>query len=352
MILGDQIMKGKVLVVCPGRGTYNKEELGYLGRYHADKSTMIDTIEELRAENKQTSIVQLDEMNQFSLKKHTAGENASALIYACALGDFYDIDRERYDVVAVTGNSMGWYIALRCAGVLSDTNAINLINTMGSMMQNGIIGGQVIYPVVNENWQLDEEKANHLNQVIKDIKSRQGCELYLSIDLGGYRVLGGNEPALKLAEEMLDQVDNRFPMRLYNHAAFHTPLLHNISDNAKQNLPVSLFKPSSSPLIDGKGKIWQPGCYSVDEIYNYTLGPQVIEPYYFARSIEVAVKEFAPEKIIITGPGSNLGGSVAQKLVQMKWDGMIDKKTFLKRQENAPYILSMGRESERAMVVR
>jgi len=345
-------MKEKVLVVCPGRGTYNKEELGYLGRYHSGKSTMIDVIEEHRAKKKQTPVVQLDEMTQFSLKKHTAGENASALIYACALGDFYDIDRERYDVVAVTGNSMGWYIALRCAGVLSDTNAINLINTMGSMMQNGIIGGQVIYPVVDENWQFDEAKANHLNQVVKEIKDRQGCELYLSIDLGGYRVLGGNEPALKLVEEMLERVDDRFPMRLYNHAAFHTPLLHKISETAKQILPASLFKPSSVALIDGKGKLWQPNCYDVEELYEYTLGPQVIEPYYFGRSIEIAVKEYAPDKIIITGPGSNLGGSVAQKLVQMKWDGMVDKKSFLKRQESAPYILSMGREEERAIVVR
>ncbi len=345
-------MKEKVLVVCPGRGTYNKEELGYLGRYHSGKSTMIDTIEEHRVKNKQTPIVQLDEMNQYNLKKHTSGENASALIYGCALGDFYDIDRDRYDVVAVTGNSMGWYIALRCAGVLNDRNAINLINTMGSMMKNGIIGGQLIYPVVDEHWQFDDDKANHLNQVIKEVKDRQGCELYLSIDLGGYRVLGGNEPALKLVEEMLDRVDDRFPMRLYNHAAFHTPLLHKVSETAKQSLPVSLFTPSTTALIDGKGKVWQPDCFSVDEIYDYTLGPQVLEPYYFGRAIEIAVKEFAPDKIIITGPGSNLGVSVAQKLVQMKWDGMVDKKSFLERQESAPYILSMGREDERAIVVR
>ena len=27
-------MKEKLLVICPGRGTYNATELGYLNRYH------------------------------------------------------------------------------------------------------------------------------------------------------------------------------------------------------------------------------------------------------------------------------------------------------------------------------
>jgi [acyl-carrier-protein] S-malonyltransferase len=40
------------------------------------------------------------------------GDNASLLIYACALADFAAIDRDRFEVVAVTGNSMGWYLAL------------------------------------------------------------------------------------------------------------------------------------------------------------------------------------------------------------------------------------------------
>lgn len=345
-------MKQRVVVVCPGRGTYNKEELGYLHRYHSAKTSMIQVVDEHRIEQDQTPVSQLDEMNQYSLKKHTAGENASALIYACALGDFYDIDRDRYDVVAVTGNSMGWYIALKCAGVLSDVNAINLINTMGSMMKNGIIGGQVIYPTIDDNWQFDEEKANHLNKVVSEIKGRPGCELYLSIDLGGYRVLGGNEPALKLLDELLDRVQDRFPMRLYNHAAFHTPLLHNVSETAKQILPSTLFEMPSIPLVDGKGKIWQPDCFGIDEIYDYTLGAQVTEPYYFGRAIEIAVKEFAPDKVIVTGPGYSLGGSVAQKLVQLKWDGMASKDAFMERQQRDPYVISMGREDERVLVAR
>ena len=45
--------KPKVLVVCPGRGTYNKEELGYLSRYHSGQSEWIDSVDQKRTEQKQ-----------------------------------------------------------------------------------------------------------------------------------------------------------------------------------------------------------------------------------------------------------------------------------------------------------
>ncbi len=38
------------LVVCPGRGSYGKAELGYLKRLHADKSELIAAFDRLRAE--------------------------------------------------------------------------------------------------------------------------------------------------------------------------------------------------------------------------------------------------------------------------------------------------------------
>ena len=138
--------KQRAIVVCPGRGTYNKEELGYLNKYHQEKLTFVKGIDEYRASKNQVSIQSLDEAEKYNMRLHTAGENASALIYACAYSDFLDIDREKYDVVAVTGNSMGWYIALAVAQVLDDNGAIELINTMGSMMADKLIGGTTCLP--------------------------------------------------------------------------------------------------------------------------------------------------------------------------------------------------------------
>src|SRR5690606_37225287 len=111
-----------------------------------------------RAKLGQPGIVELDQTSTYSAASHAVGENASALIFACAFADFLNIDHQKYEVAAVTGNSMGWYIALVCAGVLDVHGGFQLINTMGSMgtlTGSGIVGGQVIYPVVNENWHVD-----------------------------------------------------------------------------------------------------------------------------------------------------------------------------------------------------
>ncbi|MDH5738243.1 MAG: ACP S-malonyltransferase, partial [Gammaproteobacteria bacterium] len=127
-------MKETAIVICPGRGTYSKPELGYFGRYHGLKSEFLDTLDAYRGRQQQVSISDLDGAATFSSRRHTTGDNASLLIYACALADFADINQNQFDIVGVTGNSMGWYLALACAGVLGQEAAMHLVNTMGVLM--------------------------------------------------------------------------------------------------------------------------------------------------------------------------------------------------------------------------
>lgn len=342
--------KKRAVVICPGRGTYNKEELGYLSRLHSDKSDMIRVIDDQRSALGQITIKELDSANSYQMKKHTAGENASSLIYACARGDYLDIDPEQYEVVAITGNSMGWYIACALAGALSHENAATLINTMGSMMTEGVIGGQAIYPIVDDNWQMNPEKISAVNRAIESINQHPDCELHESIRLGGYVVFGGNEKALKSLSEFLPNIEDRYPMRLFNHAAFHTPLLDNIVIEAQASLPVSLFGAPDIPMIDGEGKIWQPLSTNTDELYQYTLGTQVNSVYDFSKAIEVSVKEFAPDVLIVPGPGATLGGAIAQTLIAQQWFGLTSKQEFIARQKSDPVVLAMGMETQRQRV--
>ncbi len=345
----QSVQKQRVVVVAPGRGCYNKEELGYLTRYHSDKIDFISDIDDYRTEHKQRPISELDNESKYSFKLHTPGENASALIYACAAGDFMDIDRDKYDIVAVTGNSMGWYIALALAGALEPDAATEVINTMGSMMSGGLIGGQILYPEIDENWQLDHQKVELLDHVIKQVNLQSGCELYTSINLGGYRVLAGNEAGLKQAEALLPQLDNRYPMRLYNHGAFHTPLMKDISDKGLAALDDDLFQRPDLPLIDGQGNIWSPYYCDLTELRDYTLSHQVTETYDFSKAIEVAVKEFAPDKIIVLGPGNTLAGPVAQELIKHDWFNWKSKQDFVDAQSNEPLLIAMGHEEQRKL---
>lgn len=344
--------KKRAVVICPGRGTYNKEELGYLNRFHSDKQAMIDVIDQYRTSQGQKTISELDSMDNYSMRLHTAGENASPLIYGCAMGDFMAINRDEYDIVAVTGNSMGWYIALAAAGALDPKAGIAVINTMGSMMTDGVIGGQMIYPLIDENWQWDQSKADRVEQVMNDINTIDNAKVYTSIKLGGYIVFGGNAAGLKALEEQLPTIEDRYPMKLYNHAAFHTPLLKETSEKAFKMLPSSLFQAPTLPLVDGQGHIWKP--YSTDtfSLHNYTLGAQVHDYYDFSKAIEVSIKEFAPDNLIILGPGATLGGAVAQELIRHNWQDMNAKQDFIDRQKSAnPFVLAMGMEAQRALVV-
>lgn len=344
-------IKERVLVVAPGRGCYNKDELGYLQTYH-NKEAFITGIDTYRERLGQTSIKQLDSANKYSFKLHTAGENASALIYACAMADFMDIDTEKYEIVAVTGNSMGWYIALACAGALDSDAAIDVINTMGSMMQTGLIGGQLIYPEMNQAWQRDEALTEVIDNAVQRVIGEADCEVYTSILLGGYRVLAGNEAGLKRLEQILPNIDERYPMRLYNHGAFHSPMLAQVSMCGLEALPSSLFTSPSVPLIDGEGRIWTPHSTDCNKLRDYTLGAQVTQRYDFTKALQVAVKEFAPDKIIVLGPGNTLGGPIAQSLIDIGWFGWGNKADFLHIQETSPKLLAMGNIEQRNKVLK
>lgn len=339
--------KSRALVICPGRGTYNKEELGYFQRFHADKSNLLDVIDQQRQSLGQPTIKSLDHASSYSMKQHTAGENASSLIYACARGDFLDINQDRFDIVAVTGNSMGWYITCALANALNHENGSQLINTMGSMMTDGLIGGQLIYPIIDEDWHIQAKQQQLVLDAIAQVNQEPECRAFESIRLGGYAVIGGNEKALKRLKQLLPEIDARYPMQLFNHAAFHTPLLDGIVTRAQKALPASLFTAPSLPMVDGEGHIWQPYSTDVHALHNYTLGTQVNCVYDFTQAISVGIKEFAPDKLIILGPGATLGGAVAQILIKHQWFGLKSKSDFIARQKSDPVIISMGMEGQR-----
>ncbi len=344
-------IKKRVVVICPGRGTYNKEELGYLKRLHSDKIQLVSQIDDYRASKAQLSITELDQLPQYNMKLHTAGENASALIYACASADYQSINLDEYEIVAITGNSMGWYIALAVSGVLKPAAAIELINTMGSMMADGVIGGQMIYPITNEHWQTDDALVKQIEDWLSEVNLQEGSDVHISIRLGGFVVFGGNKTGLKMLAQKLPPVQDRYPMNLFNHAAFHTPLLNDTSKKAKEMLSLELFDKPEIPLIDGEGKIWQPYSCDLQALYDYTLGTQVVEPYDFTKAIEVAIKEYAPDKLIILGPGTSLGGATGQSLIKHNWVDLNNKADFINKQKQDPYILAMGLAEQRALVV-
>jgi [acyl-carrier-protein] S-malonyltransferase len=188
--------KQAALVICPGRGTYGKAELGYLHRLHGDKPELLATVDRLRAARGQQTISELDGAERFSPALHTRGDIASPLIFTSSYADYLAIDRSRFDVVAATGNSMGWYTTLAVAGAVDLEHGFSIIDAMGENSQQGEPGGQVLITLVGEDWREAPDLRTALTETVAAIHGRDGAKLHVSIELGGMIVFAGNEAGL------------------------------------------------------------------------------------------------------------------------------------------------------------
>lgn len=336
------------VVICPGRGSYNAAELGWLARHFPDAG-LLARFDAIRAEAGQEALTALDGAASFAMGRQGRGDHASGLIYAGSLGDFRSLAAD-VEVVAVTGNSMGWYTALACAGAVTAEDGFRIANTMGRLMQEAMIGGQSLYPWMGEDWQPDPARKAALLARVAEIGARAGHRLALSIDLGGMLVVAGNTEGLRAFEAAVEPVGGRFPMRLANHAAFHTDLQAPVAAAGRAALPVDLFGANRLPMIDGRGHVWWPGAATPAAIRDYTLGHQVVAPYDFTAAIRSAAREFAPDLFILAGPGNALGGAVAQSLILSGWGGMRSRADFQARQEMRPLLFSMGLPEQRRAV--
>ena len=342
-------MTRRAVLICPGRGTYNAPELGYLKQHRPGFDAVLDGFDQQRLGLGQAKLSDLDNSERFDPDVFTRGDNASGLIFASAYCDGKSLNDD-IEIVAVTGNSMGWYIAMALAGAVSDQDGFRLVNTMGELMQRHLIGGQSVYPITDENWVTDSERKHQLLETVRFIDAKADHDLCLSIDLGGVLVLAGNEAGLTEWEKTVPKVFGRFPMRLQNHAAFHSPLQADVAAKGRAILSDMVVNAPDLPLIDGFGNVWWSDGCDTAKMWDYTLGAQVTETYNFSKAIETAAKEFTPDLFILAGPGNTLGGAVAQSLIGCGWKGMKNKADFEVLQSKSDFLVSMGRKDQRLTV--
>ena len=324
------------IVVAPGRGSYGKAELGSLARAGVD-TTAYDAI---RTAAGKPTLASLDSAERFSPGVHLAGENAAPLIYAASIADMAAIDSARVEVVAVTGNSMGWYTALAAAGAVTAQDGFRIADAMGVNSGRHGPGGQLVLGLSDDDWR----PVPGLRDAVLALADDTGMRV--SIDLGGTIVLAGDEGPLKAfaAQSPVPAT------RLAGHGPFHTDLMAASSAAAVASLPAAWFGNPALPLIDGAGRIWQRWASPAEALWRYTFVDQILQPYDFARAIQIAVKEFAPDHVILLGPGDALGGAIAQALIGIGWLGMTSKADFAARQRSDPFVLAMGRPEQRMRV--
>lgn len=334
----------RALWICPGRGSYQKAQLGSL----QDGHTVIAQLDAFRENLGRQTLTELDAADRYSGIKHVAGENSSLLTFGTSARDLACIDPDKIEIVAVAGNSMGFYTALHASGALDLLSAARLVERMGALQKGNVIGGQLLYPVVNSDWQMDPVRLAAVESACEH------PEVFVSIRLGGTVVIGASTVGLRHCQKVLPKVKQgarEFPIQLPMHSAFHTPLLAETAKAAQAMLADLPLRSPRIPLIAGDGQVF--GLWaSPQRILDYTLGAQVTECYDFSLSIRAALGDFAPEAIVLPGPGDTLGGPVAQIMIQLGWRGLRDKQDFLDAQSaEKPLLLSMAWPKQRRLVV-
>jgi acyl transferase domain-containing protein len=332
----------RVVVVCPGRGSYGAGDLGSLAGAPRE---IVDAIDRRRAAVRLPPIATLDGAPAFE-NRHTVGANAADLTFARSLADLAAVDRARVDVGCVIGNSMGWYTALVIAGALDLDAGARLVGTMAALQAEHGTGGQIVYPIVDDAWQPDPV----LEAAVTAALASSG--VYLSIQLGGSVVLGiddGIDPGALLRP--LRRGGITYPLRLTGHQAFHTRLVEPVVDHARAALADIACAPPAITLIGGDGQIHRPRITERATLREYTFGPQLVEPFDFVTCVRTAVGNFAPDALVLLGPGETLGGACGQILVDMRWRGLRDRKDFAEAQAgDAPLVIAMSRPAQRALV--
>jgi [acyl-carrier-protein] S-malonyltransferase len=337
-------VRKRVLLVCPGRGSYDRSSLGWLKDRNETANAVVSVCDEYRSARGKPTVTALDSEPLFKTGQHVAGEHASLLTFATTLADRFTLDAQRYEIVGVVGNSMGWYTALAVSGALSLEDAVHLVDTMGSYQQDNVIGGQILYPLTDEDWVADPMLAEGVEQALREA-GQQGHVAEWSIRLGGFAVLGADPEGLKVLMATLPRVqrgERTFPLQLPLHSAFHTSLMQPTAARAQQELRDLAFRAPEVPLVDGRGVIFRPLGADPQELARYTLGHQVVRPYDFATSLVTALHHCGPDLVVLLGPGNPLGGPVARTLVADGWRGHQTRASFEAASREDPFLLSFG----------
>jgi [acyl-carrier-protein] S-malonyltransferase len=339
-------MTQRAVLACPGRGSYAAASLGSLKADHP----WVVRAEQLRAGYGLEPLLDLDRAERFDPARHLQPIHASPLIFLVSMLDAETAAAD-YRITAAIGNSLGWYTALAVVGALPFEDAFRLVQEMAILQQeplpSGGPGGQVIYPLADAAWRPDPELHAAVAAALAEPSVNGDGHVHESIDLGAYAVLAGDEAGVARLLGRLAPVrvgERIFPLRLSQHGPYHTPLVAHVASAAAEQLAGLDWRAPSATLIDGRGARWTPWSTDPAALRDYTLGEQVTTPFRFAVSVRVALREEAPDVLLLPGPGNSLGGICGQLVVGEGYRGIRSREAFeaVQRSE-APVVLSMHR---------
>lgn len=331
----------RAVVVFSGRGAYGPASLASLPAAHP----WVRRADELRTAAGRTPLSELDAADRFDPALHLRPTNAWPLILLCGLLDAERI-ADDHEVVAVAAVSTGWLTALAASGSLGFDDAFRVVQELAVAAEEPLDGGarpaEIIYQLTDESW---EPALERIEQLVEALATTD--DAHLAVDLGAFSVVGGTSAGVDAVAARLDPVGagpRTYPIRLAGPDAWHTPLRAAAIDAAAERIGTLTWERPSVTLIDGRGYRFTPWSTDPAELARVTLRDLGRTTYDVGAGIGVALREYAPDVLLLAGPGGSIGAAAAQLVVMEGYRGLRTRADLEATQDGpAPLILSLRR---------
>lgn len=332
----------RAAVAFPGRSSYAPGSLGSLPAGH----TWVRRADELRAGFDLPPLSEIDAAERFDPAVHLRAANAAPLAFLCGLLDAERI-ADDHEVVVVVASSTGWATALAASGALGFDDSFRLVQEMAllaeSALPDGSPPGELIHLLTDEAWRVDEARTRTLDEAM----AAADGPAHRTLELGPYVVVGGSREAVDHLGAALPPVaanGRKFPLRLAMAETWHTPLRAPAVEMLTERMGALAWEAPNVTLVDGRGARFTPSATDPDALAAYTLGEHVTTPYDFTAGFRAALREYAPDAVLLPGPGSSLGAACAQLIVSEGYRGIRSREEFEASQGGpSPILLSMRR---------
>jgi len=330
----------RAAVVFPGRGSYSPSSLGSLPASHP----WVKRADALREELDLAPLSQLDGAERFDASVHLRPVNASPLTFLSSL-----LDAERvagdHQVIVVAASSTGWYTSLAASGALGFDDAFRLVQEMALAADSDLPGGvaELIYPLNDESWHPEPTYTTALRAAFAGLNG----DAHRAQELGPFALVAGTSAGIGRLASKLPPVTiagRAYPVRLAMGDAWHTPLRAAAAESAAERLAGLEWQRPSVTLINGRGARFTPWSTDPAELANYTLHEHPRSTYDFGAGLLVALREYAPDVLLLPGPGATLGAACAQLIVSEGYAGLRSRAEFEQAQSGpTPILLSVRR---------
>ena len=201
------------------------------------------------------------------------------------------------DVMA--GHSLGEYTALTCAGALTFSDAVTLVQDRGRYMQSAVPAGEGAMAAIIG---MDDEA------VIKtcEIAAKNGVIQAVNFNAPGQVVIAGEKSAIDASVELFKEAGAKralpLPVSIPAHSKLMTPAAKKLREriaNVDINLPEIPVIHNCNVSIAGSG----------DEVRE-NLVSQLDSPVLWVKCVEKMVDDFSITKVIESGPGKVLAGMI------------------------------------------